>query len=233
MIPELKVPFLKESDIEHAAAELLRRYVKWKGVAVRPPINIDNIIEGYFGLDLVFIDLPDFLGIPDVLGATFLKEKRVFIDESLDLEGKEGRLAFTLAHEGGHWQLHRPLIEADQVTAPLFSKGEIKEQPAIVCRSSQKKAPAEWQADKFAACLLMPAADVRATVRALCGDQLPTWERIEERRKNRELDERLRDLATEVMERGGFSNVSNEAMRYRLLDLKLVVDASNPQRSLL
>ena len=79
----------------------------------------------------------------------------------------------------------------------------------------------------------MPAADVRATVRALSGDQLPTWERIEERRKNRELDERLRDLATEVMERGGFSNVSNEAMRYRLLDLKLVVDASNPQRSLL
>ena len=53
MIPELKVPFLKESDIEHAGAELLRRYAKWKGAAVRPPINIDNIIEGYFGLDLV------------------------------------------------------------------------------------------------------------------------------------------------------------------------------------
>ena len=233
MIFELKVPYLKESEIELAANELLHRYAKWKGAAVRPPIDIDNIIEGYFGLDLVFIDLPAFLGIPDVLGATFLKEKRVFIDESLDLEGKEGRLAFTLAHETGHWELHRPLIEAAQVTAPLFAKGDMPEQPSIVCRSTQKKAPAEWQADKFAACLLMPATEVRATVRALCGDRLPTWEGVEERRKNRELDERLRDLAAEVTARGGFTNVSNEAMRYRLLDLKLVVDASNPQRILL
>jgi hypothetical protein len=79
----------------------------------------------------------------------------------------------------------------------------------------------------------MPAADVRATVRALCGDTLPTWEDVEEKRKARVLDEKLRDLATEVMTKGNFTNVSNEAMRYRLLDLNLVLDASNPQRSLL
>ncbi|MBI5531796.1 MAG: ImmA/IrrE family metallo-endopeptidase [Deltaproteobacteria bacterium] len=233
MIPELKVPYLKESDIEHAAMELLRRYSTWKGAAARPPIDVDNIVEGYFGLDLAFIDLTELLGMPDVLGATFLKEKRVFIEQSLDLEGKEGRLAFTLAHESGHWYMHRPLIEAERVVAPLFSTSEIPEQPAIVCRSSQKKARAEWQADLFAACLLMPSADVRATMKALCGDKAPTWERVEERRKKRELDERLRDLAAEVIERGRFTNVSNEAMRYRLLDLNLVIDASNPQRSLL
>ncbi|MBM4183429.1 MAG: hypothetical protein FJ207_04285 [Gemmatimonadetes bacterium] len=92
---------------------------------------------------------------------------------------------------------------------------------------------AEWQADRFAAALLMPAADVRATVRALCGDTLPTWEDVEAKRKARVLDEKLRDLATEVMAKGNFTNVSNEAMRYRLLDLNLVLDASNPQRSLL
>ena len=70
-------------------------------------------------------------------------------------------------------------------------------------------------------------------VRALYGEKLPTWEDVEAKRKARELDEKLRDLATEVMARGSFTNVSNEAMRYRLLDLKLVADASNPQRSLL
>ena len=79
------------------------------------------------------------------------------------IEGKEGRLAFTLAHEGGHWYLHRPLIEMDQVTATLFGKDDVPKQPTIFCRSSQKKAAAEWQADRFAAALLMPAADVRAT----------------------------------------------------------------------
>jgi Zn-dependent peptidase ImmA (M78 family) len=178
----------------------------------------------------VFADLPDMLGIPDVLGATCWKDKRVIVDESLDLEGKEGRLAFTLAHEAGHWHLHRPLIEADLVTVPLFSRADLPAQPAIVCRTSQRKVPAEWQADKFAAYLLMPSADVRASVRALCGDVLPTWERVEERRKSGELDEQLKALAAEVIER---TNVSNQAMRFRLLDLKLVVDASNPQRSLL
>lgn len=232
MIAELKVPFMKEADIEHAAADVLRRFAAWKGVPVRPPIDIDAIIEGFYGLDLVFIDLPDFLGIPDVLGATFIDERRVFIDQSLDLEGKEGRLAFTLAHEAGHWELHRPIIEANRATAPLFSAGDMPEQPAILCRSSQKP-PVEWQADRFAASLLMPSVDVRATVRAVCGDKLPSWEGLEERRKNRELDERLRDLAGEVICQGSFGNVSNEAMRYRLLDLRLVVDASNPQRSLL
>jgi Zn-dependent peptidase ImmA (M78 family) len=233
MITELKVPFRRESEIEHAAHELLQRYAKWKGKPVRAPIDVENILEGFLELDIAYIDLPDYLGVPDVLGATFIKDHRIFIDESLMVDGKEGRLAFTLAHESGHWQLHRPLIEAAEVTAPLFSKDDLPEQPTILCRSSQKKAPVEWQADRFAACLLMPAADVRATVRALYGDKLPTWEDVEAKRKARELDEKLRDLATEVMARGSFTNVSNEAMRYRLLDLKLVADASNPQRSLL
>lgn len=115
----------------------------------------------------------------------------------------------------------------------LLELHRLAQADAIFCRSSQKKAPAEWQADRFAAALLMPAADVRATVRALCGDTLPTWEDVEAKRKARVLDEKLRDLATEVMAKGNFTNVSNEAMRYRLLDLNLVLDASNPQRSLL
>ena len=39
------------------------------------------------------------------------------------------------------------------------------------------------------------------------------------------LDPRLRTLADQVKDQGGFSNVSNQAMCYRLLDLKLVEDA--------
>lgn len=233
MIPELTVPFLRNSEIERAAEALLCRYAKWKGAAVRPPIDIDNIIEGYLRLELAFIDLPDLLGIPDVLGATFIEERRIFVDESLDLLGKEGRLTFTLAHEVGHWDLHRPMIEAQKATAPLFAKGDIAEQPTIVCRTSQKKARAELQADRFAAALLMPAADVRAAVSALYGDKLPSWDGLDERRKQREFDMQLHALAGEVIERGRFSNVSNEAMRNRLFDLKLVVDSSAPQISLL
>ena len=43
----------------------------------------------------------------------------------------------------------------------------------------------------------------------------------------------LRDFPAEVIAKGGFTNVSNQAMQIRLVALKLVTDASNPQRSLL
>lgn len=67
---------------------------------------------------------------------------------------------------------------------PLFSRAaDQKATPAIVCRTSKKRDPAEWQADCFAACLLMPASDVRAAVKAAFGDELPSTEGIEARRK--------------------------------------------------
>ena len=43
-------------------------------------------------------------------------ERRIVIDESLDPEenpSMEGRYRFTLAHEVGHWRLHRHLFAKD------------------------------------------------------------------------------------------------------------------------
>lgn len=227
----LKVPFLEARAIESAATELLRRYATWKGTPPRPPIPIDDIVEGLLNLSLGVADLRGRLG-NDVLGATWLDEGHVVIDSSL--EGNLGRFEFTLAHETGHWQLHRPIIEMEKVTVPLFARElDAKATPAIVCRTSKRRDSAEWQADTFAACLLMPASDVRATVKAAFGDELPTREGIEARRKSGQPDPWLRGVSDHVIDTGNFENVSNEAMRYRLLDLKLVVDASNPQRKLL
>jgi hypothetical protein len=144
-----KVPFLADAQLESAAQELLRKYAKWKGEPPRPPIPVDDIAEGVLGLTLEIGDLRTKLGKPDVLGATWLDEALIVIDSSL--EGNEGRYCFTLGHELGHWQLHRPLREMDKVTFPLFSRepGE-KAGPAIVCRDGQRDS-AEIQADKFAA----------------------------------------------------------------------------------
>jgi hypothetical protein len=217
MIFDLKVPFLAAARIETAAQAVLRNYAAWKGKPVSVPIDVENILEGFFGLDIAYIDLSDFFGMPGVLGATLFNDRRVLVDESLMTDGKEGRLAFTLAHEGGHWQLHRPLIRSAQMQAPLFAKAGVK------------KAPAEWQADKFAACLLMPADNVRTAAKQALGRPLAI-DNLTVRRKSGELIAELRAFAAEVIERGKFSNVSNEAMRYRLLALKLVVDASTPQK---
>jgi hypothetical protein len=42
-------------------------------------------------------------------------------------------------------------------------------------------------------------------------------------------DPELRDYAAEVIHEGQFTNVSNEAMRYRLVDLNLVRDGQEAQ----
>lgn len=64
-------------------------------------------------------------------------------------------------------------------------------------------------------------------------ERLPSWEGIEARLLTGEPDERFVEVAEQVIAAGQFDNVSNMAMRIRLRDLKLVVDASDPQRSLL
>lgn len=231
---QLNVPFIKGSEIEHAATETLRRYAKATGTLPRPPIPIDGIIESLFGLTLEVEDLKARLGVGDVLGATWFDEQIVRVDTSLEAEGKEGRFAFTLAHEGGHWTLHRPLWEAEKVTRPLFAGAPGKDPPpAIVCRASQAKARAEVQADQYAAALLMPASDVRATMRALYGDDPPSWPGLRRMHKAGQFDAHLHEVAAAVIGDGKFSNVSNQAMRFRLVDLKLVMDSAEVQPRLL
>jgi Zn-dependent peptidase ImmA (M78 family) len=218
-----KVPFLSDAQIESAAQELLRRYAKWKGEAPRPPIPVDAIAEGVLGLTLEMGDLRTKLGKLDVLGATWLDDALVVIDSSL--EGNEGRYCFTLGHEIGHWQLHRPLREMDKVTFPLFAREPgAKATAAIVCRDGQRD-PAEIQADKFSAFLLMPASDVRAAVKHVSGGPLAIDNLLAHKKADERISE-LRDFASEVIAHGGFTNVSNQAMQIRLETLKLVVDGA-------
>ena len=222
----IKVPFLAPAQIESAARELLAKYTRWKEEELKPPIDVDEIVEGYLELDFEVTDLKEVIGIGDVLGATWFDEKRVCVDSSL--EGNEGRFAFTVAHEIGHWLLHRPIIEMEKVTLPLFAgKPGEDPKPALVCRTQAKKQPAEWQADQFAARILMPADVVRATALAVVNGDIPALDGLDDSRKAGVLDSRLRTLADQVKDEGGFSNVSNQAMCYRLLDLKLVEDAKD------
>lgn len=209
MIPPLKVPYLRSTDLDRAVAALLRGYASWQNKPVTPPVNVDEIVEGYLGLVLEIDDLKTRLGLDDVLGATWFKDKRICIDASL--VGREGRFTFTVGHEIGHWQLHRPHFDLGDLIAPLFPGGS-GSLPTMVCRSKDGKAPAEWQADQFAARLLMPEAAVRAVVRALCQDRVPAWEGFDQHRKAGTLAPELRAFADQVREEGCFSNVSNEAI---------------------
>jgi Zn-dependent peptidase ImmA (M78 family) len=70
------------------------------------------------------------------------------------------------------------------------------QQPDYVCRSSEKKKPVEWQADQFAANLLMPRELVKQAWRNWHGSLEPiTLEDLQ--------DVRRRFLTAEVLRRGG------------------------------
>ena len=89
----------------------------------------------------------------------------VFIDESLDPDKYpelESRYRFTLAHEIGHWCLHKDYLTSQQ-GSDLFGYSK----PPTVIRASQAQDRIERQADSFASCLLMPERWVRILWREL------------------------------------------------------------------
>ena len=95
-------------------------------------------------------------GVDDVHGALWVNERRVGIDQRLDPARNPamlGRYHFTLAHESGHWRLHRHLFQRRANQLSLFPEGV--DRPEYICRSSDKE-PIEYQANRFASCLLMP-----------------------------------------------------------------------------
>jgi len=165
------------------------------------------------------------LGEPGILGAAWIDLNLVRVDASL-MDTSQGRYYFTLAHEIGHWQLHRPKIVVDREMPTLFDrKAAAVQPPTFICRSTantpmEKKT--ERQADKFAANLLMPVHLMRETFSRLFPEGLrPPDELCREGMK----DQRkvwLLEPAKEMIDRGGFSNCSREAMRNRIEDLKLV-----------
>jgi Zn-dependent peptidase ImmA (M78 family) len=163
----MKVPFLREDEIERDAKALLTDFERAWSMRIAAPVPIEDIIEKHLKLGVEFDDMHRLFGVPrskaslepDILGAIYFDERRIVIDEALDPEenpSKEGRYRFTLAHEGGgHWRLHRHLFAKDSAQYCLL---EDLTRSAVVCRSSQAKEPVEWQADFYASCLLMPRA---------------------------------------------------------------------------
>lgn len=180
------IPYLRIEAIDQEAERLLHEYESMRRWPMQPPIPIDDIIEKHLKLGLEFDDMHKLLEIPredfkysqnfDVLGAIFFDEKRIVIDSSLDpteSSAKEGRLRFTLAHEVAHWQLHRSHFTKDETQSSLFENMSV---PSVICRKSQAKESIEWQADTYAARLLMPCELVFAA-----------WEEIFPDRKSRVL----------------------------------------------
>jgi hypothetical protein len=145
----IEVRYLARAEIEREAELLLSEYEETIGRPVKFPAPVDDITTSHLALELRFADLHQIFGRPmlrdqpDILGAIRIDKEFVAIDHRLDPKTNPsalGRYNFSVAHEIGHWRLHRSYAA----------------EPTEMCRLSQNAEPIEWQANYFASCLLMP-----------------------------------------------------------------------------
>ncbi len=220
----MKVKFLKPEKIEAATQCMLDEYSHKFAKIEHPPIPAEEILECLIGLELGFDDLPHKLGIPDVLGATWIQKKKVLIDSTLDPtinSNMEGRYRFTVGHELGHWDLHRHFFQTDPNQTTLFG---MSPEPSIVCRKRAKKEPIEWQADSFAGYLLMPTDMVLKAWEEQYGSLTPyiAVDEIADLSARWSLDEDSTPTVEIARTMAKDFKVSGQAMQIRLIGLGLI-----------
>lgn len=114
------------------------------------PIKADHIAEFICDLEFKWLDLDKLSSNGIVLAVISFGEGKIYLNKSKELELKNnlGRLNFTLAHELGHWFLHKDL---SQEILPGF------EEKILICRGINVQTDRkEREANIFAAYLLMP-----------------------------------------------------------------------------
>jgi Zn-dependent peptidase ImmA (M78 family) len=220
----MRVPWMSKEQIAREAQELLAGYESMIGQSVSPPIPVEDVIESFLALSLSYEDLDAKLGMRGVLGATYVDSRRIAINERLLGDRNEGRLIFTCAHEVGHWILHRNLVEG--------AAGLTRYKEAIVCRAKNGREPVEWQADYFATCLLMPEEEMNKAFSLHFQQGRLVLENVKSSLGGTGVCvdpcvENWHFIADMMREGGGFTNVSKEAMIFRLEELDLLVNRTD------
>lgn len=220
--PGPKLRFMKDQEFEDEAALLLAEYGNKHRQVAGPPIPIDEIVELYLELHLTFDDMRELFGVDDVHGALWVNDRRVGIDQRLEPTENPamlGRYHFTLAHEAGHWRLHRHLFQRKANQLTLLPKNV--ERPEYICRSSDTE-PIEYQANRFASCLLMPHEMVKRAWHEWRGGMDPIYlPDLREESGDNGTDEIIMENAVRPL--AGVFEVSPEAMRIRAEGMKLLL----------
>ncbi len=225
MMPnKIEYPYLKSSAIERESIELLKNFNNKNKINLSAPVPVFDIIE-FLGYDIDFRK-DGIYQDTDILGGTLIEEKTVQINENIS--SHEGRMHFTAAHEIGHIVLH----------APIFKRvNNVDSDQKIISRKNEgfegeKKQPEEWQADKFAAFLLMPSQLVKKAF-------FDKYKKPINVRKKKLLEfifpkpafVKGYAIADIILKEGKFNNVSKMAMLNRLIGMRLVKGLSYQKAS--
>ena len=130
-----------------------------------PAIMSDRIAEFIFDLEFDWKYLKNNSIQSEILATISFKDKKIYMNKAQEYELKNnpGRLNFTIAHELGHWVLHKDLAQ---------EKLEIFEGEILICRGIDRLTDnKERQANLFATYLLMPEKFVREEFKNFTFDQ--------------------------------------------------------------
>ena len=166
------------------------------------------------GLELIVDDLRTKQGKPDILGCTYVENKTICIDSSIQEE--EGQYNFTCSHEVAHWIKHKNLYLAQKKQTTLLPH---EKEPIVMCRSIKTFQPIEYQANRIAAAILMPRKLILEALKDC--RKLLTIGLITARPyyMGSEIERLARECAMIIHRRFG---VSIQAMQIRLQELDLV-----------
>ncbi len=171
--------YISDVEIEVAAMRLLQRYGHQRHPILVPPVPIEEIIEYTIDIPLIWDAIPDHEGTPVLAKLEARGQPRPEIaiimneDKQLFFAQHEGVEQFSQAHELGHYVLHIDHAKLHTLLLPYAA-----EQPTVLCRADvgkqrdRKGWQREWQAERFAAYLLMPQALIRG---ACVGMDLCRW----------------------------------------------------------
>jgi Zn-dependent peptidase ImmA (M78 family) len=128
----------EQADFRRAGK--LARQVLDDNVVDRPPVPIFDLVRQYgLGISEAFFAPPH----DNVAGYIDMEKQRIVLNRGEPTTRK----VFTLAHELGHWLLHRERVTEKPALTILLRTATLKDQPRI---------PVEQEANCFAAELLVP-----------------------------------------------------------------------------
>lgn len=172
------VRYLEPAAIEAASADLLRRHTARCGAAGFP-VPVETIAEQTLDLNISWEPIGTTALL--VLGALRVHDRTIVLNDLAREYFSEfpGSEAFTIAHEIGHWTLHVDDGLVGQAGLGLF---DADRPPLCAHLDGQRLPPREWQANAYAASLLLPREMVTRVLReAESFREWPTLFRLAER----------------------------------------------------
>ena len=179
----MEIPYLDRDEIASQAHGLCASAF---GGEIPCPVDLEALLFDYLyeEHELAFYN-HEPLGDDDgheVLGITYPLRNEIHVCSSLRDSGQLGRYRFTVAHEIGHWVLHRPLFLDDDTADFSDQDGEprlITLQRDVVESDQDSYRPEEWQANHFAISLLLHDEPLRREFRRRFGEPPVTLDEFE------------------------------------------------------